>query len=114
MKPAIAPQVMRQAAEWLVRLDHGSDADAQTEQQFRAWLAADPQHHEAITRLQGHIAPLQELPARAALRRAQPPRRRASGVKGLALLAVLLAADAAAAAGCADGHCPATGSAGRS
>ena len=89
MKPAIAPQVLRQAAEWLVRLDHGSDADAQTEQQFRAWLAADPQHHEAITRLQGHIAPLQELPARAALRRAQPPRRRASGVKGLALLAVL-------------------------
>ncbi|WP_339547618.1 FecR family protein [Pseudomonas sp. RA_35y_Pfl2_P32] len=89
MKPAIAPQVLRQAAEWLVRLDHGSDADAQTEQQFRAWLAADPLHREAIARLQGHLAPLQELPARAALRRAQPAQRRALGVKGLALLAVL-------------------------
>jgi transmembrane sensor len=87
MKPTLPHAVLRQAAEWMVRLDHPTDTD--TEQHFRAWLAADPQHLEAMTRLQGHIAPLQELHGRTALRRARQPRRRATAVKCLALLAVL-------------------------
>lgn len=87
MRQIIPPTVLRQAAEWLVRLDHRTDTD--TEQDFRAWLAADPQHLEAMTRLQGHIAPLQEVHGRTALRRARRPGRRAMRVKCLALLAVL-------------------------
>lgn len=87
MKSSPSPEVLRQAAEWLVRLDH--QADAATEQAFQAWLAADPQHRHSITRLQGHLLPLQQAPARAALRRARQPRAAATAAKCLAL-AVLL------------------------
>ena len=88
MNQPLPHAVLRQAAEWLVRLDHeGNDA---SEQAFRAWLAADPQHPQAIARLQGHLLPLKQAPARAALRRARQPRHAATLVKCLAL-ALLLA-----------------------
>lgn len=87
MRPIIPAAVMRQAAEWLVQLDHQSDGD--TEQAFRAWIAEDVQHQDAINRLQGHIAPLQDLSARTALRRARQPARNAMLIKSLALAAVL-------------------------
>lgn len=87
MSQPIPPPVLRQAAEWLVRLDH--QADSETEQHFRAWLATDPQHVAAMTRLQGHIAPFQQAPARAALRRARQPGRSTLRGKCLALLVAL-------------------------
>lgn len=71
--------ILREAAQWLVRLDH--QADAASQQAFHAWLAADPQHPLAIARLQGHLSPLKQAPARAALRRARQPK----AIKGLAL-----------------------------
>jgi transmembrane sensor len=87
MSQPIPAPVLRQAAEWLVRLDH--QVDAETQHNYRAWLASDPQHLAAMNRLQGHIAPFQQAPARAALRRAREPRRNAQRVKCLALLAAL-------------------------
>jgi len=88
MSQPLPHSVLRQAAEWLVRLDH--EGGAANEPAFRAWLAADPQHPQAIARLQGHLLPLKQAPARAALRRARPPRHAATLVKCLAL-ALLLA-----------------------
>lgn len=76
----MTPTILRQAAEWLVRLDHQPDAASQ--QAFHAWLAADPQHPLAVARLQGHLSPLKQAPARAALRRA---RQQPKAIKGLAL-----------------------------
>ncbi|ETK17985.1 anti-FecI sigma factor FecR [Pseudomonas sp. FH4] len=76
----MTPAILRQAAEWLVRLDHQPDAASQ--QAFHAWLAADPQHPLAVARLQGHLSPLKQAPARAALRRA---RQQPKAIKGLAL-----------------------------
>lgn len=72
MNQPLSPDVLRQAAEWLVHLDH--HADAATEQAFNAWLASDPRHPQGIARLQGHLAPLTQAPARAALRRTRQPR----------------------------------------
>jgi len=89
MNQPLPPAVLRQAAEWLVRLDH--QGEGASEQAFRVWLAADPQHPQAIARLQGHLLPLAKAPARAALRRARQPRQSATLVKCLAL-ALLLAA----------------------
>ena len=76
----MTPTILRQAAEWLVRLDHQPDAASQ--QAFHAWLAADPQHPLAVARLPGHLSPLKQAPARAALRRA---RQQPKAIKGLAL-----------------------------
>lgn len=80
--------VTREAAEWLVRLDNTTDEA--TRQAFQAWLAADPRHAAAIARLQGHLAPLADLPrqpARAALRRARQGR---PALKALALAGLLV------------------------
>ncbi|MBV6288757.1 FecR family protein [Pseudomonas aegrilactucae] len=85
MSPSSPASVRRQAAEWLVRLDH--QPDATTTQAFADWLAADPLHAQAIDRLRGHLAPLHTLPALPAgkaLRRAGQ-RRRPSRVATLAL-----------------------------
>lgn len=87
---SVAPQVLREAAQWLVRLDGGASAAEQ--QAFRQWLAADPQHLHAVQALQGSLAPLRELPrgpARAALNRALPPSRGRRAAKALLLAAVL-------------------------
>lgn len=87
----MAPDTLRKAAEWLVRLD--GDASPAEHQAFSAWLAADPAHQEAVRLLQGSLAPLRELPrgpARAALKRvaARPVGKRA--LKALALALALL------------------------
>lgn len=87
------PATLREAAQWLVRLDN--QGDAETRQAFQDWLAADPRHAAAITRLQGHLQPLGELPrqpARAALRRARQPGVGTRTVKALALAGMLVAA----------------------
>ena len=84
-----SPAVLRQAAEWLVRLDDEPDAAAR--EAFRAWLGADPAHLQAVQALQGSLAPLHELPAapvRAALG-SVAPRARGRGLKALALAALL-------------------------
>lgn len=86
MNPSAPPATVREAAEWLVRLDHQCD-DA-TQQAFRTWLAADPLHPQTIARLQGYLSPLKQAPARAALRRARQPRS-ATVVKCLALALLL-------------------------
>lgn len=91
MSVAVSASVLRQAAEWLVRLDN--QTDAATRQAYHAWLAADPQHAAAIARLQGHLTPLAELPrqpARAALRRAHQGRPRGQAIKALALVGLLV------------------------
>lgn len=83
-------QLLREAAQWLVRLD--GNASPAEQQAFRQWLAADPQHQQAVQALQGTLAPLRELPlgpARAALNRALPPSRGRRAAKALLLAAVL-------------------------
>ncbi len=90
MKQSPTPSIRRQAAQWLVRLDH--QADAETRQAFDAWLALDPQHGAAVARLRDHLAPLQRLPAQpasAALRRtalARSPGRRITSLAVVALI----------------------------
>jgi len=86
---SVAPAVLHQAAEWLVRLD--DDTDAATQEAFRAWLAADPSHAQAVQALQGSLAPLRDLP-RAPVRAALGSvggRRGGRALKALALAAVL-------------------------
>lgn len=79
--------VLREAAEWLVRLDHHTDEPTQAA--YRAWLASDPLHAQTIARLQNHLLPLGQAPARAALRRSQPTRHGARLVKCIALAMLL-------------------------
>ncbi|HCN47467.1 MAG TPA: hypothetical protein DIT18_18865, partial [Pseudomonas sp.] len=50
---SVAPAVLRQAAEWLVRMDDEPDAAAQDA--FRAWLNSDPAHVQAVQALQGSL-----------------------------------------------------------
>lgn len=89
MSPSAA--TLRKAAEWLVRLDGGASASEQGA--FDAWLAADPQHREAVRQLQGSLAPLRELPrapARAALKRVAPAPKGKRVLKALAISLGLL------------------------
>lgn len=82
--------LLRQAAEWLVRLDDQPSAQQQAE--YRAWLAAAPEHQQAVSALQQSLNPLRELPAapaRAALR--SVARQGNSGVRTLKVLAISLA-----------------------
>lgn len=85
MSVAVSASVLRQAAEWLVRLDN--QTDAATRQAYHVWLTADPQHAAAIARLQGHLSPLAEF---AALRRAHQGRPRGQAIKALALAGLLV------------------------
>lgn len=86
----MSPEILHEAAEWLVRLDDqpsGRDREA-----FRVWLALDSEHLEAFQRMQETLAPLQVLkqaPARSALLAFKQQRRSAQGLKALALAAVL-------------------------
>ncbi|WP_426809702.1 FecR/PupR family sigma factor regulator [Pseudomonas sp. WOUb67] len=55
----MSPEILHEAAEWLVRLDDqpsGRDREA-----FRVWLAQDSEHLEAFQRMQETLAPLQVL-----------------------------------------------------
>lgn len=90
MTPPSTLSVRRQAAQWLVLLDH--EPDPATRQAFAEWLAADPQHGAAIERLRGHLTPLQQLPtqaAGAALRRAAQGRRSGRMVTTLVLAGLI-------------------------
>lgn len=86
----MSPEVLHEAAEWLVRLDDqpsGRDREA-----FQAWLAQDAEHLEAFQQMQETLAPLQVLkqaPARSALLAFKHQRRSALALKALALAAVL-------------------------
>lgn len=83
---SVAPAVLRQAAEWLVRMDDEPDAAAQDA--FRAWLNSDPAHVQAVQALQGSLAPLRELP-RAPVRAAlDSVAVRSSGRRSLKVLAL--------------------------
>ncbi|MBF4209452.1 MULTISPECIES: FecR family protein [Pseudomonas] len=89
MSPSPSAAVLREAAEWLVRLD--DEPSAADQQAFSAWLAEADEHLDAVQRLQGSLAPLRELPrapARAALQRVTA---RAPGKQALKALAVSLA-----------------------
>ena len=85
----MSPEILHEAAEWLVRLDDqpsGRDREA-----FRAWLAQDTEHLEAFQRMQETLAPLQVLkqaPARSALLTFKQ-QRSAQVLKAFALVAVL-------------------------
>ncbi len=88
VKPSAA--VLKQAAEWLVRLD--DEPDAADREAFRDWLSADPAHLQAVQALQGSLAPLRELPrapVRAALGSVTTRSRGPRALKALALAALL-------------------------
>lgn len=83
---SVAPEVLHQAAQWLVRMD--DEPDAAEQEAFRAWLASDPAHARAVQALQGSLAPLRELP-RAPVRAAlDSVTARSSGHRGLKVLAL--------------------------
>lgn len=91
MSKSPSEQVLQEAAEWLVRLD--GEVGAAERNGFRDWLQADPEHVDAIERLQGSLAALRELPrepARAALDSIIRRRVRRQPIKALALVALLL------------------------
>ncbi|QBF26988.1 DUF4880 domain-containing protein [Pseudomonas tructae] len=96
MSPSPGAAVLREAAQWLVRLD--DEPSAADQQAFSAWLAESDEHRDAVQCLQGSLAPLRELPrapARAALQRvaaAQPGKR---ALKALAISLALVLPSAA-------------------
>lgn len=85
--------VLRQAAEWLMRLDH--QPDAALHEAFQRWQAAAPQHAAAVARLQGHLAPLHNLPAQAARRALQQAEREPKGRRFQALALAVCVVSAA-------------------
>ncbi|WP_442109815.1 FecR family protein [Pseudomonas sp. NUPR-001] len=93
MNKSPSARVLQEAAEWLVRLD--GNVDAAERNAFRDWLDADPEHLQAIERLQGSLAALGDLPresARLALESIARRRTRRQPLKALALAALLLLA----------------------
>ncbi|CAM3780143.1 fec operon regulator FecR [compost metagenome] len=96
MSPSPSAAVLREAAEWLVRLD--DEPSAADQQAFGAWLAESDEHLDAVQRLQGSLASLRQLPrapARAALQRVTAASPGKHALKALAVgLALLLPATA--------------------
>ncbi|MCE5983086.1 FecR domain-containing protein [Pseudomonas wadenswilerensis] len=92
MSPSPSAAVLREAAEWLVRLD--DEPSAADQQAFGAWLAESDEHLDAVQRLQGSLASLRQLPrapARAALQRVTAASPGKHALKALAVgLALLL------------------------
>ncbi|TDF82077.1 FecR domain-containing protein [Pseudomonas sp. H9] len=91
MNKSPSARVLQEAAEWLVRLD--GNVDAAERNAFRDWLDADPEHLEAIERLQGSLATLSDAarePARVALEGIARRRARRQPLKALALAALVL------------------------
>lgn len=91
-QPAIAPHVLEQAAEWLVRL-HDADATDDDRAACARWRASDPEHARAweraerlMDKLRGKLDGLPPELARAALDHAAP--RRAAIGRIVAALAV--------------------------
>ncbi|AJQ49130.1 MULTISPECIES: FecR/PupR family sigma factor regulator [Pseudomonas] len=86
----MSPEILHEAAEWLVRLD--DQPSGREREAFRAWLSQDSEHLEAFQRMQETLAPLQVLkpaPARSALRAFQQRRRLRLVLKALALAVAL-------------------------
>ncbi|AIL63731.1 FecR family protein [Pseudomonas alkylphenolica] len=91
MNKSPSAQVLQEAAEWLVRLD--GEVGAAERNAFRDWLDADPEHLQAIERLQDSMAALRDLPhepARAVLDSLARRRAARQPIKALALAALLL------------------------
>ncbi|MNM42341.1 fec operon regulator FecR [compost metagenome] len=91
MNKSPSAQVLQEAAEWLVRLE--GEVGAAERNAFRDWLDADPEHLQAIERLQGSMAALRDLPgepARAVLDSLARRRAARQPIKALALAALLL------------------------
>lgn len=89
--PGIAPQVLDQAAEWLMRLHSGSTTESER-QAFEQWRGAHPEHERAWQLSEHFLQGLHRVNAsvaRAALRRpASASRRRA--LRQVLLLAAAL------------------------
>lgn len=86
----IAPAVLEQAADWLLRLQDAPD-DAGVRDGCRRWCRADPEHARAwgrVERLRGLIGRVPPELALPVLDRAPDPRRR-QAIKRLALLAAV-------------------------
>lgn len=91
MNKSPSERVLQEATEWLVRLD--GEVDAAQRNAFRDWLDADPEHLEAIERLQGSLAARRDVshePAREALDSIARRRAGRKPIKALALAALLL------------------------
>ena len=85
--------VVRQAAEWLVRLSDETSESAQAE--FRAWQAADPRHAAAVARIAtliGEVGQLRETgrAGRTALNAALSTARRGRRITAGVVLAIML------------------------
>ncbi|OZI29167.1 iron dicitrate transport regulator FecR [Bordetella genomosp. 1] len=92
-QPALPPEVLRQAADWLVRLQCG-ELQGEQARAFDAWHSADARHAEAWERARALLGHLAEVPApvgapvlRDAARRQRERRRLLRGLAGLAIVA---------------------------
>ncbi|WP_034386595.1 FecR domain-containing protein [Comamonas composti] len=89
----IPPTVAREAVHWLLELGEASSASEtqtqHTQQQWQAWLAADPQHARAWQRIAEVDAQLRGLPTPVALQTLTAP---GMGRRHAVRLAVLLSA----------------------
>ncbi|HEY0915288.1 MAG TPA: FecR domain-containing protein [Solimonas sp.] len=89
--PAIAPQVLDQAAEWLMRLHSGSATEAER-QAFEQWRGAHPEHERAWQLSEHFLQGLHRVHssvAHAALRR-PPSASRRRALRQMLLLAAAL------------------------
>ena len=83
----VSEAVLRQAAEWLVRLQCGELRGEQA-RAFEAWHAADPAHAHAWTRAQGLLAQFEQVPAPVLRDAARLRGERRRLLRGLAWIAV--------------------------
>lgn len=87
----IDPQVLEQAADWLMQL-HAGDASAQQRRDCERWRLSSPEHARAWSRAEKLLGKLGGLPpelAMPALDRSRSPARRAAMLKLAALLATV-------------------------
>ena len=87
----IDPQVLEQAADWLMQL-HAGDASVQQRRDCERWRLSSPEHARAWSRAEKLLGKLGGLPpelAMPALDRSRSPARRAAMLKLAALLATV-------------------------
>lgn len=87
----IDPQVLEQAADWLMQL-HAGDASARQRRDCERWRQSSPEHARAWSRAEKLLGKLGSLPpelAMPALDRSRSPARRAAVLKLAALLATV-------------------------
>ena len=88
---AIDPQVLEQAADWLMQL-HAGDASTRQRRDCERWRQSSPEHARAWSRAEKLLGKLGGLPpelAMPALDRSRSPARRAAMLKLAALLATV-------------------------